>query len=98
MISDMETVIGELSLPNLFVGGGMMGSTKERMMVWKEEEEKEEVEEEESTVRTLQINSGNIQALPVLLCLRNLHRVRGIFLSQALQQASRTGNIWEICL
>lgn len=65
-----------------------MGSTKERMMVWKEEEREEEgKKEKESIVRTLQINSGNTQALPLLLCFRNLYQ---FFLSQALQQTPRT--------
>lgn len=98
MNNDMETVIWELCLPNLCVAGGMMGSNKVRMMVGKNEEEKKdkEDEEEESTVKTLQIKSGNILAL--LCCFRNLGQVGGILLSQTLQQAFRTRNIKQICL
>jgi len=74
-----------------------MGSTKVRTMVWKEKEQEKEKEkaveeQKEPTVRTIQLDSGNILALPLLLCFRNLLQAGGIFLSQALQQASRTGN------
>lgn len=53
-----------------------MGSNKVRMMVGKKEEEEKkdkEDEEEESTVKTLQIKSGNILAL--LCCFRSLCQV-----------------------
>lgn len=46
MNNDMETVIWEPTLPNIFVGGGMMGPTKVRMMAWKEKEKQNEVKVE----------------------------------------------------
>lgn len=74
-----------------------MGSNKVRMMVGKKEEEEKkdkEDEEEESTVKTLQIKSGNILAL--LCCFRSLCQVGWMLLSQALQQAFRTCNMRQI--
>lgn len=81
-----------------------MGSNKVKMMVGKKEEEEEEEdkdkdkdkEDEESTVKTLQIKSGN--SLAPLCFFRNVCQVGGILLSQALQQAFRAGNISQICL
>lgn len=47
MNNDMETVIWELCLPNLFVAGGKTGSNKVRMTVGKKEEDKKDKEDEE---------------------------------------------------